>query len=40
MGFNDIQTIPWDELEWLYHRHTQHLIDLEQQQNEQNGVFG
>ena len=40
LGFNDIQSIPWDELDWLYNRHNQHLIELEQQQNEANGVFG
>ena len=40
LGFNDIQSMPWDELEWFYNRHNQHLIDMEREQNEANGVFG
>ena len=40
LGFNDIQSMPWDELEWFYNRHNQHLIDMEREQNEANGIFG
>lgn len=40
LSFTDIQNIPWDELDWLYNRHNQHLIELEQKQNAENGVFG
>lgn len=40
LSFTDIQNIPWDELDWLYNRHNQHLIELEQKQNAENGIFG
>jgi hypothetical protein len=40
LGYQDIQTMPWEYVEWFYNRHTQYLIDLEKERNEAQNKFG
>jgi hypothetical protein len=40
LGYQDIETIPWEEVEWFYNRHTQYLIDIQKEQNEKRNKFG
>lgn len=30
--------MPWETLDWLYHRHIQELVDMQKRQNEQSGM--
>jgi len=36
LGYQDIVNMPWEHVEWFYNRHTQYLVDLEKEQEEQN----
>jgi predicted protein tyrosine phosphatase len=36
LGFNDIESMPWDQFEWFHDRHVQHLIDLQKKQQMDN----
>ncbi|MGN1393981.1 MAG: hypothetical protein ACI4V7_08145 [Succinivibrionaceae bacterium] len=40
LGYQDVANMPWEYVEWFYNRHTQHLIDIEQEQNEKYNKFG
>lgn len=38
MSYEDIMNMPWETMEWIYRRHVQQLVDMQQEQNKQNGV--
>lgn len=40
LGYNDIESMPWEYFNWFYERHAQHLIDLQEQQNQQQISLG
>ena len=39
MDYNTIINSPWENLDWLYRRHLQHLIDQEKQRNAKSNKF-
>ena len=38
LGYTDIESMPFEHLEWYYQRHLQYLIDLEKEQNNQTEI--
>jgi hypothetical protein len=40
LGYNDIESMPWEYFDWFYDRHLQHLIDEDKKRNEQENKFG
>lgn len=39
MDYNTIINSPWENLDWLYRRHLQYLIDQEKQRNAKSNKF-
>ena len=39
LGYQDLQSMPWEYQEWFYNRHLQFLIDQEQAMNQQRGIY-
>jgi len=39
VSFMDICNMPFDQFEWFYNRHNQHLIDLQKERDEQQNKF-
>lgn len=33
ISYRDLQEMPWEYVDWFYNRHSQYLIDLEEEQN-------
>ena len=40
LGYNDLQSMPWEFVDWYYNRHIQHLVDKRKAVEEQNNHFG
>ena len=40
LGYNDLQSMPWEFVDWYYNRHIQHLVDKRKAREEQNNHFG
>ena len=38
MSYEDIMNMPWETMEWIYRRHVQQLVDMQKEQNKQNGT--
>ena len=38
-GYNDIENMPWEYVEWFYNRQTQYLINLEKAKQEAQNKF-
>lgn len=34
LSYTDISAMPWEEVDWIYHRHLQYLIDLDKKRKE------
>lgn len=39
LGYQDIQTMPWEFIEWFYNKHVQYLVDKQKASQEQRGHF-
>ena len=36
--YNTLMEMPWETIEWMYHRHVQQLIDLQKEQNKNANI--
>lgn len=39
ISYQDLQEMPVEYQDWLYHRHVQYLVDMQKEQEQRNGGY-